>query len=221
MIKRFGVMSLVFVALFSVFILTEGQVNALQITVTDAIAADRGTFNGGAFWFTPDSGPAFKTFCLERNETLVFNKTYSATIDSGAIKGGLSGGNPDLLDIKTDYLYNAFALNSSAYNANQMKALQLAIWKLEGEILAPGYGAYANPLDSLYVGTEILALAAGYYNTIVPTDYVAVCKVVNLYDAVTLDDNQSGIIRVPEANTLILLGCALVMFPIVRRRMGL
>lgn len=84
----------------------------------------------------------FQTFCLERNESLNTYDTFDFTIATEAIAGGISGGSPDPLDAMTAYLYTKFWLGTlSGYTyapgsarVASATALQLAIWKIEGEL---------------------------------------------------------------------------------------
>jgi hypothetical protein len=90
----------------------------------------------------------FQTFCVEWNEHINFGGTYTAAISDGAINGGASGGNPDKLSIGAAYLYYNFVkgtlgkdtavlsddyIYTGASRNNSAKALQEAIWALEGE----------------------------------------------------------------------------------------
>jgi len=96
----------------------------------------------------------FKTFCVERNETIGLPGEYFVSIDEGAIKGGISGGNPDPIGNATAWLYGVYrgsGLDNETttlshvfdYNSNaDVGALQAAIWHLEGELASvSGYAA--------------------------------------------------------------------------------
>jgi hypothetical protein len=108
---------------------------------------------GGEFTLTPNgelsallgSSAPFYSFCLEKNETVSMNSTYDALLNTGAVKGGVSGQtqtNFDPLDPRTAYLYSNFAAGTLAgYNytpgtgrEQSARALQNVIWYLEGEI---------------------------------------------------------------------------------------
>jgi hypothetical protein len=117
-----------------------------------------GQYNGGEFKVTTYDGPLgvyganvnlgglFQTFCLERNERLLFDGTiYDYVVNTAAVLGGLSGGSPDPLSYESAYLYYHFARgNLSDYHYNSPEAghprtdsatsLQLAFWYLEGEL---------------------------------------------------------------------------------------
>ena len=75
------------------------------------------TGQGGEFSLTPNSGwnvlnnydakaktyggTAFQSFCIEGNEYMNANATYNATLNTAAVNGGISGGNPDPISIGT------------------------------------------------------------------------------------------------------------------------
>jgi hypothetical protein len=106
---------------------------------------------GGKILITPNDaegiallGPSqFKTFCLEKTET-VSNKTYRFDISTEAILGGINNGpvgptGGDLLDPRTAYLYTGVRNGTlpgydpgAAGNADAI-AVQRAIWYLEDE----------------------------------------------------------------------------------------
>jgi len=71
-------------------------------TLTDGMT-NRGSWNGGAFLLDGTF-----TFCLETSEFFNWNTNYNGTIDSGAINGGVSGGNPDPIENATAWLYLLF-----------------------------------------------------------------------------------------------------------------
>lgn len=80
---------------------------------------------------------SFDSFCLERIEYFSPGAQYYASIDDGAIQGGISGGNPDPLDIRTQKLYDYYLDNITTpnfFSAEQKAAMQLVIWRIEGEL---------------------------------------------------------------------------------------
>lgn len=85
-------------------------------------------------------GSSFDTFCLEKNEFFIPGQTYTATIDTAARNGGVSGGvnGADPISPATAYLYTQFRAGnlgfSSLTNSDDASALQDAFWFLEGEI---------------------------------------------------------------------------------------
>ena len=79
------------------------------------------------------SAPTFLSFCLESNEGLA-HPSVVAAISTGAVGGGVSGGNPDPVSDQTAYLYTKFRMGGWGVLSNTQKDdLQKAIWFLEGE----------------------------------------------------------------------------------------
>ena len=84
----------------------------------------------------------FKTFCIEYNEYISLGGTYEASINAGAIQGGLSGGvgGIDYISNATKWFYSAYRNNTLGitgflYDNNAAAdALQLIFWRLEGEV---------------------------------------------------------------------------------------
>ncbi len=124
-----------------------GEFNASSpdfVPVTMGYAAAT-TFNGG-----------FETFCLETNEFFTPGSTYYYGIGQGAINGGISGGNPDLISKGTAWLYMTFAQGTLAgydYSTGpggnaSAAALQATIWWLEGEAANP-HNAFSTLVMSL------------------------------------------------------------------------
>lgn len=83
----------------------------------------------------------FQSFCLERNETIGNGSTYSFSIDTAAIRGGLGGQNPvgsgqDPIGNATAFLYRSFRLgtlsnyayNGAGTNASQIAGEGFSIW---------------------------------------------------------------------------------------------
>lgn len=104
---------------------------------------------------TSIDGGDFNTFCIEYNESISLPGNYDYTIDSGAVNGGVSGGNPDPIGDATAKLYYMFwtdqwSVTTSGSAASSLvditydysnstqrgkdgADLQMAIWFLEGE----------------------------------------------------------------------------------------
>lgn len=88
----------------------------------------------------------FQTFCIERSENVGDNTVYNFSIDAGAIRGGLGGGNPDIISNQTAWLYTNFRNGTLAgYNTwgvsiteamreSSAKALQHVLWYFENEL---------------------------------------------------------------------------------------
>lgn len=178
-------------------------------TLSDGIY-NRNSWNGGVFWVDN----SFLTFCLETNEYFSFGTAYNGTIDSGAIKGGIDGTGFDLIEDATAYLYIKY-LDGGYYNmADKAKAdnwaiaFQYAIWAMEGEY---GYTAIPDLAKGLY---DEATTGAG-------KDFLnnGQVMVLNLYTGTGTDvtQNQSQLIRVPEPNTILLLGAGLLTLGMVLR----
>jgi len=199
-----------------------------------SLTVDRvtGTFFGlgGEFNVGPASGPAlqaagvnqgvgsaldansFQSFCVEFNEHVKPGDTYVYNVNSGAVKGGVSGQIPsstfDPLDPKTAYLYTQFingtltgetagGAPTTAYDYTvgsgrvaSAGALQNAIWYIEGEVAS---------LDA--------GLATEFYNAAVnaaPTD-IGKVRILNLFKAdgggniTSYNQDQLVIIPTPAA----------------------
>lgn len=102
-----------------------------SIVITQGVG---GANYGGSFNVAENATFQFSTFCLERNEYFYPGQTYLVkSITTGAIIGGISGGNPDPLDTRTAFLFNKWSTGQIANTADNANALQLAIWALEGE----------------------------------------------------------------------------------------
>ena len=102
-----------------------------SIVITQGVG---GANYGGSFNVAENGTLQFSSFCLERNEYFYPGQTYQVTsITTGAINGGISGGNPDQLDTRTAFLFNKWSTGQFAHTAANANALQLAIWALEGE----------------------------------------------------------------------------------------
>lgn len=160
----------------------------------------------------------FQSFCLEFNEHIGIPSIVYAVIStsgptgSQAVKGGAPVADP--LDPMTAYLYTRFAkgvLNGYDYVAGSgreasAKALQNAIWFIEGE-----------------VGSLDLGLATQFYNDAVAAGWTTIgnVRVLNLYanaDYTGLKQDQLYLVPAPAAVGLGLLGLGLVGW--VKRRMA-
>ena len=89
------------------------NLTTMQVTTKGRIG---GLTNGGELTVETKNipgyadGSSFKTFCLERNESIrPKNVTYDVVINTAAVRGGVGGGNPDPLDPMTAYLYSRYA----------------------------------------------------------------------------------------------------------------
>jgi hypothetical protein len=175
---------------------------------------------------------SFQTFCVETNEYIYpYNAIYDVTITGSAVKGGVSGGNPDPLSKGTAFLYSQFAqgiLSGYNYVAGNRKttalALQEAIWWLEEEI--PTYtagnifiGQVAAQFGGLAANGQVNA-AAGEFGVYVLNLYL---PPTGAFGQDQLYYNAPSIITaVPDGGTTAaLLGLALCGIGLARRRVGI
>jgi hypothetical protein len=167
-----------------------------------------GTTNGGPFGVFDYSTDTllFTTFCVERNEYLTFGKSATVAyvvgaINTGAVNGGLGGGNPDPLDKRSAYLYHTWATSVTGWNVDD---LQKAIWYIEGEM----------------TGTNALvALAEGQWSDIGPVRVLNMEKWTRAVGSDwTLAEEAQDVIVTPEPGTMLLLGFGLVGLTMVGGR---
>jgi hypothetical protein len=159
----------------------------------------------GNYSSSTKNGNTFQTFCLEHNEYIYSNTTYDVAITHGAINGGVSGGNPDVISKGTAWLYSLFATgNLAGYNytgdlrKDSAALLQNAIWCLEGEIgpLGKGTNLFYDAAVDLF-GADVASNAAeGEFGVMV----------LNLHSS-TYGDCQDQLVYVPDGGlTVMLLG---------------
>jgi hypothetical protein len=185
----------------------------------------------------------FQTFCLERNETVNDNTIYSYSVNAGAIRGGIGGGNPDVVGAHTAFLYNKFRSGVLAgYNLwgssvtetireSSAKALQHVIWYFEEELGAVnlinlsnlfaqnpnGLNASEQAQATAWATAAVSAVNGGYTNTNVRALNLFVDANGNgRYDNnETLVQSQLTLIPLPSAAGLAMAG---VMGITLRRR---
>jgi len=119
------------------------------------------------------TGDYFETFCVEHNEEFTPGNNYYFKVSDFASNGGITGGPLDPVDPATAYLYSKFRLGTltrpaadggGTYSTSaDAYALQLAIWKIEGELNTDIVGG-PNDNHTDYVGYTNNQLAQDWYN---------------------------------------------------------
>ncbi len=203
------------------------------ITLYDSYGSSRGgefLATYGNLDFEPvslgESPGKFETFCVEKNETFHFNRSYYAEFNTAAENGGAGGPNPDPLSNETAYLYRQFItgqLDGYVYDTSggaggrrqSANALQNAIWYLEQEI----GNAHAG-LNATEKGLVDLFLADADAHK---TDPIGTVGVLNLYQ----NANRTGFkqdqlvmqhVPAPGAAAMGVIGLGLIGW--TRRRMA-
>lgn len=197
-----------------------------QVKVFDGGAARRASsFSGGAFRvdnITNSSASDFFTFCLERNESIDFNETYYAKIETFADRGGFSGqtsANKDPLDVRTAWLYSQYLINPNggllntvvggfqtgsasvttaqkSASASDNRSFQRAVWFLEGETSgsAPNDAGYGSDAKA----KALVALANAQSFASYPAGLNGVL-VLNLYEFSNCSGRVQSLILPPMA----------------------
>ena len=127
-----------------------------------------GEFRVVQLYVAPQAVEVFKTFCLEYSEHISLGGDYVATLEGGAILGGVSGGTNyyDPPRGATQWLYQAYRtsflddVTAFEYDeADWADALQLVFWRLEGEMTsfvpyAAGMEANAEPVANYFLANQ-------------------------------------------------------------------
>ena len=155
---------------------------------------------------------SFQTFCLEEGETFVPGQSYSYSISSKAMYGGMQSQGGDHISYGTAYLYSQFVKatlgsydfsNSSGQRKSDAGLLQKAIWSLEGEIATI---AHAD--------NKFLDMAYNYFQTQGISDYTASAPdgYLNVYvlNLAAPGTAQDQLVMAPEPFSMLLLGLGLL-----------
>jgi len=182
--------------------------------------------SGGEFIATTSANGTFKTFCIEKNEYIGLGGTlHNYSISSGAIQGGVSGGNPDPISFGTAYIYNQFLAgtlpNYNSSDVTNQTDLQDAFWMLEGEITykANVYIAAAK-LALSKTDAEMIADGNGIYG-------VKAMNVTTLAGGIAQDQlikipvGPDNFTPVPDGGTtFVMLGMACASCGLIRRKLA-
>lgn len=178
---------------------------------------------GGVFNMTGALG-SFTTFCIEYNETIA-EGSYHFSVDTGAIAGGLGGGNPDPIGKETAELFRRWtagllvpAMGQTQRDFNN--ALQDAFWFLEEELGDVDFTAATASLGNSnydFMSATAQSLIDSVWGT---TAAVGRVRALNLYSIATGANRQSVLyieaIPLPGAGALAFAG--LFGIAAVRRR---
>ena len=168
----------------------------------------------------------FVSFCLEFNEHFSYGGTYNYTLSNGSIHGGVSGGDPDLLDDATKWIYAK--LITGGYSSIPVfgtvdvgSRVQEAVWFIEGE-------KGSTEIDATSLALANYALAHQTWSKFAGKGYQVYA--MNLTDgegnpvqdqlAMTFPTSNTTVAPVPEPATMVLFGSGLLFTAgtLVRRK---
>lgn len=193
-------------------------------------------FGGGEFKASGVSvlngpGDSFLTFCLEYSEHISLGTPYYVDINTAAKNGGggaipdPSGGTYDPLSPSTAWLYTQFRNNTlSGFNYTSdasANSLQLAVWKLEGELSGSALTTYGG--DSVAQSWVAAAQSSGWTtlgNVRVLNLYGSYNPTTGVFSGFKQDQLYLTPIPEPETYAMLLAGLGLMGFIARRRRRG-
>jgi hypothetical protein len=186
--------------------------------------------NGGPFIANTSDLGSFNAFCLELTEGLDYSLVYNYDgLVTAATEGGAGGPSPDPLSVGSVALMEQWGSQIPSLSVTDARALQLAFWMLEEELVWDVNNAFLISLGLTENDAKADAVSFGGVRVINP--YLLQSVVTPALSgatvfAATLDEPrfevvhfQSLIVYVPDSGTtLILLGLGLGLVGLVSRR---